>query len=81
MHTDKEGFLKGDNSGMSGLHRASRTDVKGTSLCWQSGKVMLRPELMVMASSAGSCSRLLESLEATESPTVGYLLHRGAGNG
>ena len=42
---------------------------------------MLRPQLMVMESSAGSCSRLLESLEATEALTFGYLLRLGAGNG
>ena len=80
MHTDKAGILKGDNSGMSG-RRASRTDVKGTSFCLQSAKVTLRSELMVMESSSRSCSRLLESLEATEAPTFGYLLHFGAGNG
>ena len=65
MHTDKAGILKGDNSGLGG-RRASRTDGKGTSICWQSAKVMLRPQLMVMESSPGSCSRLLESLEATD---------------
>ena len=76
MHADKAGILKGGNSGMGG-HRASRTDVKGTFICWQSAKV----ELMVMESSAGSCERLLESLEATEAPISGICFTSKQGTG
>ena len=66
------------NSGMSG-RRASRTDIKGTSICCklQARKVTLRRKLMLMESSAGS--GLLELLEAAEALTFGYSL--GAGNG